>query len=180
MMPDDKAAEFIVDDMFGLHGDKAKTSQDLTASRIHIEECTIENADMTHIQTRNKIDRFTGGTFETALMSEQPVFAQTQTQVQINLELQIPMDEEDRALVRQETGLLLLLLKDLWTKDLPLGGESSIGRGCLKGLSAKLQIGTVRKPTVYKFNATGLANPDQADELQKYVAELWGQACHEN
>ena len=34
--------------------------------------------------------------------------------------------------------MLLLLLKDLWTGDLPLGGESSIGRGRLRGLEAKL------------------------------------------
>ncbi len=33
---------------------------------------------------------------------------------------------------------MLLLLKDLWTGDLPIGGESSVGRGRLKGLSATL------------------------------------------
>ena len=37
-----------------------------------------------------------------------------------------------------EIGLLLLLLKDLWTSDLPVGGESSIGRGRLQGLKAEI------------------------------------------
>ena len=37
-----------------------------------------------------------------------------------------------------EIGLLLLLLKDLWTGDLPLGGEISVGRGRLRGRSATL------------------------------------------
>ncbi|MGQ9815302.1 MAG: hypothetical protein ACUVR3_09155, partial [Candidatus Roseilinea sp.] len=37
---------------------------------------------------------------------------------------------------QSEIGLLLLLLKDLWTGDLPLGGESSVGRGRLKGVQA--------------------------------------------
>ena len=32
----------------------------------------------------------------------------------------------------------MLLLKDLWTGDLPLGGESSVGRGRLKGKKATL------------------------------------------
>ena len=32
----------------------------------------------------------------------------------------------------------MLLLKDLWTSDLPVGGESSIGRGRLKGINADL------------------------------------------
>ena len=38
-------------------------------------------------------------------------------------------------------GLLLLLLKDLWTADLPLGGESSVGRGRLRGKHAVLTYG---------------------------------------
>lgn len=32
----------------------------------------------------------------------------------------------------------MLLLKDLWTRDLPLGGEASIGRGRLIGQEAEL------------------------------------------
>jgi hypothetical protein len=33
---------------------------------------------------------------------------------------------------------VLLLLKDLWTGDLPLGGEISVGRGRLAGQKATL------------------------------------------
>jgi hypothetical protein len=32
----------------------------------------------------------------------------------------------------------LLLLRDLWTEDLPIGGTSSVGRGRLKGRVATL------------------------------------------
>jgi hypothetical protein len=39
-----------------------------------------------------------------------------------------------------EIGLLLLLLKDLWTGDLPLGGEISVGRGRLQGIIARLNF----------------------------------------
>ncbi|MGH2542516.1 MAG: hypothetical protein ACRDIB_06960, partial [Ardenticatenaceae bacterium] len=38
-----------------------------------------------------------------------------------------------------DVGLLLLLLKDLWTGDLPLGGEASVGRGRLYGKCAELK-----------------------------------------
>ena len=39
-----------------------------------------------------------------------------------------------------EIGLLLLLLKDLWTGDLPLGGESGSGRGRLHGFQAECTL----------------------------------------
>ncbi|MBU0702211.1 hypothetical protein KKE26_13120 [bacterium] len=38
-----------------------------------------------------------------------------------------------------EAGLLLLILKDLWNEDLPIGGEKNVGRGILKGVLAKIQ-----------------------------------------
>jgi hypothetical protein len=50
--------------------------------------------------------------------------------VQVKLTLRNPEDHE--------VGLLLLLLKDLWTGDLPVGGESSVGRGRLQGIKAHL------------------------------------------
>ena len=37
-----------------------------------------------------------------------------------------------------EAGLMMLLLKDLWASDLPLGGEKNIGRGLLKGETVKI------------------------------------------
>jgi CRISPR/Cas system CSM-associated protein Csm3 (group 7 of RAMP superfamily) len=82
------------------------------------------------VQSRIKIDRFTGGAYPTALFSEQPVFAKDDTELTLYLELLSPKD--------YEIGLLLLLLKDLWTGDLPLGGEISVGRGRLRGRSATL------------------------------------------
>jgi CRISPR/Cas system CSM-associated protein Csm3 (group 7 of RAMP superfamily) len=170
----DSEAELLIDDMFGLHGDKVKTGKELSASRIHIEETTVTAADMTHIQNRVKIDRFTGGAYETALISEQPAFATAQTQVQIKLELQYPANDAEQMKLRQQTGLLLLLLKDLWTEDLSFGGESSIGRGRLKGMNAKLMIGSATSPTLYTFNEHGLENPEQIDPLQTYVDALWG------
>jgi hypothetical protein len=65
------------------------------------------------------------------LFNEQPHFPRDgQDAVKITLELQNPAPAE--------IGLLLLVLKDLWTEDLPVGGESSIGRGRLTGKFARL------------------------------------------
>jgi len=102
-----------------------------SGSRVIVEESVVKDGrDL--VQSRVKIDRFTGGAFPTALFSEQPVFGNPETQVTLNLTLRNPQDAE--------IGLLLLVLKDLWTGDLPLGGESSIGRGRLEGRHAVLVL----------------------------------------
>lgn len=172
-------AETLVDDLFGRHGSSDSDIHDgapMTASRLVIQESAVSRADISHIQNRVKIDRFTGGAFETALISEQPAFATDQSRVELNLELQCPSNQEQETYIQKQVGLLLLLLKDLWTEDLPLGGESSIGRGRLKGLSANLTIGTSDAQTRYTFNEHGLADRNQICQLQKYVDELWRQA----
>lgn len=119
-------AKKIVDEMFG------PRDGELRASRVRLRESVIQNGIGDRMQNRVKIDRFTGGASPTALFSEQPVFGLPETRVQIALELVKPE--------KREVGLLLLLLKDLWTGDLPLGGESSVGRGRLRGLFANLQL----------------------------------------
>ncbi|MGB8686086.1 MAG: RAMP superfamily CRISPR-associated protein [Microcoleus sp.] len=111
----------IVEHLFGFVD--GKQSQ---ASRLVVHDKVIEKATEL-VQNRIAIDRFTGGAYHGALFDEQPIFGGS---VCIELELRKPED--------YEIGLLLLLLKDLWTSDLPVGGESSIGRGRLKGIKADL------------------------------------------
>lgn len=135
--------------------------QPAQASRLTIGEAIVTDIhykDM--VQARVSIDRFTGGSLESALFNEQPVWG---GQVTFCFRLQKPEDAE--------VGLLLLLLKDLWTGDLPIGGESSIGRGRLKGkqaiLSYKKQSWTLQQDQPNM----GLI-PAQQEELQKYVNAL--------
>ena len=111
----------IVEQIFGFVVEKLAQ-----ASRLTVEEKVIENPTEL-VQTRIAIDRFTGGALHGALFDAQPVF---NGEVKLELELRNPKE--------CEIGLLLLLLKDLWTGDLPIGGESSIGRGRLKGKQATL------------------------------------------
>jgi CRISPR/Cas system CSM-associated protein Csm3 (group 7 of RAMP superfamily) len=127
-----KDGKQITDNLFGYRREKEEDQEKLTASKLWTEETVIENGlDLVH--TRVKIDRFTGGSYPGALFSEQPVFGKlnAETTVKISVRLENPSDGE--------VGLLLLLLKDLWTGDLPLGGESGIGRGRLKGKQASLK-----------------------------------------
>jgi len=118
-----------IDEIFGpaeITGDKRKVK----ASRLVVKETTIRNpVDL--VQNRIRIDRFTGSVHGTGLFNEQPVFGKDDTVVVVDLVLRDPTDAE--------VGLLLLLLKDLWTGDLPLGGEASIGRGQLKGVRAEIK-----------------------------------------
>ena len=126
----------LVDAMFGVRHTpeeqklpKARQRK-LKASRLIVHETAIRDCVADRVQQRVKIDRFTGGAYPTGLFSEQPVFGIDQTEVDVHLDL---LEAQDH-----EVGLLLLLLKDLWTGDLPLGGESSVGRGRLKGKRATL------------------------------------------
>jgi CRISPR/Cas system CSM-associated protein Csm3 (group 7 of RAMP superfamily) len=113
-----------------IFGKRIEDSQDQpTGSRLVTRETEVKGTtDLVH--GRVKIDRFTGGAYPQALFSQQPVFGGNGSQVHIQLELRQPED--------YEIGLLLLVLKDLWTGDLSLGGESSVGRGRLQGKRATL------------------------------------------
>ena len=69
-----------------------------------------------------------------------------------------------------EAGLALFLLKDLWTGNLPLGGEKSIGRGYLQGISAKITY----KGKSYQISKNGFASPEDKEVLEKFAAALIG------
>lgn len=136
----------IVYDLFGKVDENTKQAK---ASRLVIDESVIENtAEL--VQSRIAIDRFTGGAYHGALFSEQPIFGIEKAEeekknkkgkekskpshknkhIELKLELRKPE--------KYEIGLLMLLLKDLWTQDLPVGGTSSIGRGRLQGVEATI------------------------------------------
>jgi len=138
----------IVNHLFGFVREKEKTSQ---SSRLLIKETTLENIDKI-VQTRITVDRFTGGAYHGALFQEEPIFQikdleddqknkqtkhrNTENSHFVNLKLELKLHNPKN----HEIGLILLLLKDLWNKDLPIGGSKSIGRGRLKGLAATIVL----------------------------------------
>ena len=84
-----------------------------------------------------------------------------------NGELNIYKDKE------WEAGLILQVLKDLWSEDLPIGGEKNVGRGVLKGISARIKWDG--KDLTIKQDEKGLVFSDKshAKELAQ-LAEMLG------
>jgi len=170
-------ATSLIDDMFGKHGDNKgdMPRKDLTASRLIVEEHPIKNAVFDRVQNRVRIDRFTGGAFDTGLFGQQPVFGTDATEVIIKLELHYPttMDENLITKINAQVGLLLLLLKDLWTGDLPLGGESGVGRGRLCGKQVILHFHNLYHNESIVIDGTPRdLTPEQRSILSVYVEEL--------
>lgn len=156
-----QGVQAFIDRMFGpaeiKGGDQAR------ASRVIVNEEFIEGG-RSLVQTRIKIDRFTQGTMETALLEEAPHFGGS-------VKLKLALNNPDKS----EIGLLLLVLKDLWLGDLPLGGASNVGRGRLKGQSAKLCWKPKKREPLTLNAAGGLEPPDEkaTAELEECVKALW-------
>jgi CRISPR/Cas system CSM-associated protein Csm3 (group 7 of RAMP superfamily) len=152
----------LVKSLFGDVDEKLKAAQ---ASRLIVHEAEIKEAyDM--VQNRIAIDRFTGGAYHGALFNEQPVWGNDNTKLTVEIELHNPKE--------CEIGLLLLLVKDLWTGDLPIGGESSIGRGRLKGKKATMthyQPGQQKKSWKITQGDQHL-EIENPDELESFVKAL--------
>ncbi|HMV85112.1 MAG TPA: RAMP superfamily CRISPR-associated protein [Blastocatellia bacterium] len=138
----DKDAKAHIDAIFG--ADMTDRPAQPWASRLNVTEQVISKVREDFVQNRVSIDRFTGGALDTALFNEQPVFGDKDSRLTMTLHLRQPEDAE--------IGLLLLLLKDLWTGDLTVGSESSVGRGRLQGISATLKRSG---KTLGTINATG-------------------------
>ena len=126
-----------VSEMFGPVHEQEQSSdqqQALWASRVWIEEKLVKNVE-TQWQDRVAIDRFTGGSLQSALFNEKPVYpCSLKTDTETNVRLRLTLEEPEKA----EIGLLLLTLRDFWYGNAPLGGETSLGRGTLQGIEAKL------------------------------------------
>jgi CRISPR/Cas system CSM-associated protein Csm3 (group 7 of RAMP superfamily) len=143
--------------------DQTKANQ-LVASRIRIAEHLIQGGRFDLVQNRVSIDRFTGGALETALFDQRPLFGSKEGGVTVELSIREPKD--------WEIGLVLFALKDLWTGDLALGGEQSVGRGVLRGVSAQLSCGN--HTWEMKQTAEGLRIEGDVEELNKFASALVG------
>ena len=168
---DEKKSELIVDQLFGWvcesdkeYKCKIKLHQDpnlpkAKKGRIRIEESIIENADNKTEQTRIKIDRFTGGTIDGALIQSRPVWSKGDDQ---NLTIKWAA----KNVKPHEITLMLMVLKDLWTADLAIGGDKAIGRGVLDGRKADI---TIYGKTLWIENIDN-AKPEKG---LKYSDEAW-------
>jgi CRISPR/Cas system CSM-associated protein Csm3 (group 7 of RAMP superfamily) len=165
----EKALE-LTEAMFG--SEEIDDKKKATASRLHVEERVVDRAQTDLVQHRVSIDRFTGGALPTALFNQQAAIGLPETVVTLRLRLRAPENHE--------IGLLLLLLKDLWTSDLPLGGESSVGRGRLRGRRLELRHCTekvTKEKVTKKWNITASGGAleisgESQQELEDFVGAL--------
>ncbi|MBU1100084.1 MAG: hypothetical protein KKA84_06740 [Bacteroidetes bacterium] len=132
---DNPRAEEIFSKLFGYVDEDSESDVKAAKSRIQIEE-TVLPAYPEELHTRIKIDRFTGGTIKAALFDTMPLFSSDIDTDKEAIRVIMKIENFDD----HEAGLLLLILKDLWTMDLPVGGEKGIGRGVLEGIGAKIII----------------------------------------
>lgn len=160
-----KAANLIAC-MFGTMQDRSAAR----ASRVVINEHVLKGVRADLVQSRVSLDRFTGGAREGALFNQQPALGLSETTVTVEIALIAPQPHE--------IGLLLLLLKDLWTSDLPLGGESSVGRGRLRGKEAVIVHAQPASAGMWTMRANGPESDelkfggDDTATLENYVSAL--------
>lgn len=170
----DSHAEELIRHLFGhMLDEQSYSSADLVgdegaiigrASRLVTDETTIRNGQSLY-QTRVRIDRFTGGAYETGLYEQAPVYGKSDTTVEFRLTIRNPLNAE--------IGLMLLVLKDLWTSDLAVGGESSVGRGRLKGIKATLRLADNTKFCLKDAEEQLGLDHEQQMHLQGFVDALW-------
>lgn len=137
-------------------------------SRLSVDEVYI-SCDQLHKSkhSRNRIDRFTGGTIPSALFTEEPIWQHDKTLAPIKMTVKIDKCRPS------EAGLLMLILKDLWLGRLPIGGGKSIGRGILIGKSCTIAYDG---KTIH-LDANGRPNSTEHQDLlencvQKLIREV--------
>lgn len=148
---------------------KNKEAEKAIKSKVFIEETYINADAIVHeIQSRIKIDRFTGGVMSGALFQIMPIWPVLDDQ--LHIEISIDKFEE------WEAGLLLLVFKDLCSGDLAVGGETSIGRGTLEVKNASIIITDSGKEQKFdlQFEKNCAFKSDSVKDLEKYVTSLTG------
>lgn len=155
-------ADELIKKLFG-HVDDKSRSKNVIKGRVRVREIIASPNDFpTHLQTRIRVDRFTGGVIEGGLFDSMPIFAPTDNGT---MTLSIEIDDYKE----HEAGLLLLVLKDLWSGDLAVGGEKNIGRGTFQGVRA--EIAWENEKIVLEKDLSAL-NENQKTKLQDFVEAL--------
>jgi CRISPR/Cas system CSM-associated protein Csm3 (group 7 of RAMP superfamily) len=128
--------------------------------KLIIDETILDKAVVAMEQPRIRINRFLGSAADNALFSSEAVWRKGVGDFAIRFEVSNPE--------KKEIGLLLLILKDLWTGDLAIGGEKNIGRGVLQGVKATINIGDRE----IHLNSDSKLPKEAVDFLEEHVQAL--------
>ena len=161
---DQKKNRNIVRELFG-YVDEKQRKNNKKKGRLRVREVLFPKSDFTiELQSRIKVDRFTGGVVKGGLFDSMPIFAPKGDKT-VDFFFEITEYEPE------ELGLLLLVLKDLWTGDLAIGGEKAIGRGVFQGKWA--EITWEGESVILEEDLAALSMKDQG-KLQGFVDALIG------
>ncbi|NLK70095.1 MAG: hypothetical protein GX286_01470 [Clostridiales bacterium] len=140
-----------------IFGVESNNEDEAHISRFVCYDTIIKNAAI-GIYNKVKIDYFTGGVQKHALMSEETVMGDLEIECAFNT---FGLEQYDK-----EIGLLLLVLRDLCTENLNVGGGYAVGRGYIKADTLELIHG---QKMIYNFNS-----PDKLVEEQfnSYISKL--------
>lgn len=105
--------------------DKAKQRSRLRTYEVYLGE-GVEAVNQSHV----RIDRFTGGHMGSGLYTNKPVWQKKADAKTMTMRLAISGCSD------AEAGLMLLILKDIWTGQLAFGGDKAGGSGVMQGLKA--------------------------------------------
>lgn len=150
--------------------------KDKHKSRFIVEETYIEPQKglHEHVQARNSIDRFTGGTMPGKLFGEKPLWQDEEgvPTVKIHFEIRPPRGNQERNdahYTEWEYGLALFLLKDLSLGKVALGGGKSIGRGTLKGNHIRIRYSGEDYEIDQSGRVTGENAAEKAEKLESWA-----------
>lgn len=141
--------------LFGPRIEKREDSRPIqpSVSKLRVSENLVSDTKLRR-QSRIAIDSFTKGVVSGALFDEE---VQAGGIINVRLELRKPTDAE--------TGLILLLIKDLLSGEIPVGGSVSVGRGVLKG-TAKLFLDNGKE---YDIGPDLQVQQDVMEDLNSYI-----------
>ena len=131
-------------------------------SRFLVDEAYFRKGVKPQAHARNRLDCFTGGTVDSVLFTDEPVWQKKPGEATLRLHYEI----ENYA--PWEAGLALYLLRDLWQGAIPLGGESSVGRGLLEGVAATVSF----DDEVLEIGAAGAVEKAAAEKLEAFAKAL--------
>jgi CRISPR/Cas system CSM-associated protein Csm3 (group 7 of RAMP superfamily) len=151
-------ADIWVERLFGSQALGPGVKRPMSAARIRVSEALLRDASRLRV-TRIKIDRFTGGAMSGALLEEEPEYG---GKVDVNIEVFKPQPGE--------VGFLLLLIKDLISGDLAVGGAGFVGRGVVMG---KARINVNGRTVI--LDCEGKTQPGDTGYLNRAVEEFWNE-----
>lgn len=105
--------------------DKAKQRSRLRTYEVYLRK-GVEAVNQSHV----RIDRFTGGHIGSGLYTNKPLWQKKADAKTMTMRLAISGCSD------AEAGLMLLILKDIWTGQLAFGGDKAGGSGVMQGLKA--------------------------------------------